>query len=113
MRIALDDFGTGYSSLYHLRTFKIDRIKIDRSFVESMNREGESAAIVRALLGLGHGLGVHITAEGIENSGQRDALISEGCNEGQGFLFSRALPAAEAEALFDPAGTAVRTYKYA
>lgn len=100
VRIALDDFGTGYSSLYHLRKFKFDRIKIDRSFVESMTGENESAAIVRALLGLGHGLGVPITAEGIESRSQRDALIGEGCDQGQGFLFSRAVSAAEAEALF-------------
>jgi diguanylate cyclase (GGDEF)-like protein len=102
VRIALDDFGTGYSSLYHLRTFKVDRIKIDRSFVKSMSHEGESAAIVRALLGLGHGLGVKITAEGIEDETQKEALVGEGCDQGQGFLFSRAVPAAEAEALLAP-----------
>jgi len=99
VRIALDDFGTGYSSLYHLRNFKIDRIKIDRSFVESMGQEGASSAIVQALLGLGHGLGVQVTAEGIENSEQRDALIGVGCDQGQGFLFSSAIPAAQALAL--------------
>jgi diguanylate cyclase (GGDEF)-like protein len=103
VRIALDDFGTGYSSLYHLRNFKFDKIKIDRSFVESMGSEEESAAIVRALSGLGRGLGLTITAEGIEHSDQRDVLVSQGCQQGQGFLFSRAVPAAEAEALFaDP-----------
>ncbi len=101
VRIALDDFGTGYSSLYHLRNFKIDRIKIDRTFVESMTEKGESAAIVRALLGLGHGLGVKVTAEGIESTDQWDALVKEGCDEGQGFLLNRALTAEEAEALFD------------
>ncbi|MGO4573500.1 putative bifunctional diguanylate cyclase/phosphodiesterase [Microvirga sp. 2TAF3] len=100
VRIALDDFGTGYSSLYHLRNFKVDRIKIDRSFVESMGREIESNAIIRALLGLGHGLGVQVTAEGIENPEQQAALKSQGCDQGQGFLFSDALPAAEAQALF-------------
>lgn len=100
VRIALDDFGTGYSSLYHLRNFEIDRIKIDRSFVQSMSQEAGSRAIVLALLGLGHGLGARITAEGIESLEQRDALISHGCEQGQGFLFSEALPAAEAKALF-------------
>ncbi|MGT2504746.1 putative bifunctional diguanylate cyclase/phosphodiesterase (plasmid) [Bradyrhizobium guangxiense] len=99
VRIALDDFGTGYSSLYHLRNFKIDRIKVDRSFVENMGGESASAAIVQALLGLGHGLGVQVTAEGIENAEQRRALISAGCDQGQGFLFSAAIPAAEAQAL--------------
>ena len=92
-RIALDDFGTGYSSLYHLRNFKFDAIKIDRSFVESMNFENESAAIVNALTGLGHGLSLTITAEDIELSEQRNALLKHGCQQGQGFLFSRAVPA--------------------
>lgn len=99
VRIALDDFGTGYSSLYHLRRFKFDRIKIDRSFIDTMNREGESAAIVKALLGLGHGLGVQVTAEGIESPEQTNALVGEGCDQGQGFLFSAAVPASEAQAL--------------
>jgi len=92
VRIALDDFGTGYSSLYHLRNFKFDTIKIDRSFVESMNSENESAAIVRALTGLGHGLGLTITAEGIELSDQQNTLLKQGCQQGQGFLFSHAVP---------------------
>jgi EAL domain-containing protein (putative c-di-GMP-specific phosphodiesterase class I) len=65
VRIALDDFGTGYSSLYHLRNFKVDKIKIDRSFVESVEREPEAAALIRALMGLGHGLGLIVTAEGV------------------------------------------------
>jgi diguanylate cyclase (GGDEF)-like protein len=95
VRVALDDFGTGYSSLYHLRNFKFDAIKIDRSFVGSMASEDESAAIVRALTGLGHGLGLVIIAEGIEQSDQRDALLKQGCERGQGFLFSRAIPAHE------------------
>jgi diguanylate cyclase (GGDEF)-like protein len=97
VRIALDDFGTGYSSLYHLRNFKFDAIKIDRSFVGNMASEDESAAIVRALTGLGHGLGLTVTAEGIEQSGQRDALLKQGCERGQGFLFSRAVPADETQ----------------
>lgn len=99
VRIALDDFGTGYSSLYHLRNFKVDRIKIDRSFIESIGRENASFAIVRALLGLSHGLGLQVTAEGIESTDQREALRSVGCDQGQGFLFSSALPAAKAQAL--------------
>ena len=68
VRIALDNFGTGYSSLYHLRNFKIDKIKIDKSFVESMSTTRESAAIVSALVGLGEGFGLTIAAEGIENA---------------------------------------------
>jgi diguanylate cyclase (GGDEF)-like protein len=99
VRIALDDFGTGYSSLYHLRNFKVDRIKIDRTFIERMEEEGESAAIVRLLLGLGHGLGVKVTAEGVESTAQRETLLSQGCDEAQGHLFSHALSAEEAAAL--------------
>jgi diguanylate cyclase (GGDEF)-like protein len=99
VRVALDDFGTGYSSLYHLRNFKFDAIKIDRSFVGSMATEDESAAIVRALTGLGHGLGLMITAEGIENREQQSALLARGCQQGQGFLFSRAVPAQDTIAL--------------
>jgi diguanylate cyclase (GGDEF)-like protein len=103
IRIALDDFGTGYSSLYHLRNFKLDKIKIDRSFVHAMSNEAESAAIVKALTGLGNGLGLTITAEGIEESDERNVLISQGCAQGQGFLFSPPVPANETDVFFGPA----------
>jgi diguanylate cyclase (GGDEF)-like protein len=102
VRIVLDDFGTGYSSLYHLRNFKIDKIKIDRSFVERMGDERESAEIVNALIGLGHGLGLAITAEGIEQNAQGRDLLAQGCEQGQGVLFSRAVPAAETATFFAP-----------
>ena len=97
VRVALDEFGTGYSSLYHLRNFKFDAIKIDRGFVGNMMTEDESAAIVRALTGLGHGLGLVITAEGIERFDQRDTLLKYGCERGQGFLFCHAVPARETQ----------------
>ena len=100
VRIALDDFGTGYSSLYHLRNFKLDKIKIDRSFVANMSSERESAEIVTALVGLGQGLGFTVTAEGIEQSAQQSELITKGCQQGQGFLFGKAVPAEQAKALF-------------
>jgi diguanylate cyclase (GGDEF)-like protein len=100
IRIALDDFGTGYSSLYHLRNFKLDKIKIDRSFVHAMGSEVESAAIVRALAGLGNGLGLTITAEGIEGREECEALLQQGCQQGQGFLFSQAVPAEETASFF-------------
>jgi diguanylate cyclase (GGDEF)-like protein len=96
VRIALDDFGTGYSSLYHLRNFKIDKIKIDRSFVESMEHEPEAYALVRALLGFGRGLGLTVTAEGVEKPAQAAALEQEGCQQGQGYLYGRAMPAIDA-----------------
>lgn len=93
--VALDDFGTGYSSLYHLRNFKFDKIKIDRSFIETMGSQAESAVIVGALSGLGLGLGLTITAEGVESREQQVALLEQGCQQGQGFLFSKAIPALE------------------
>lgn len=95
VRIALDDFGTGYSSLYHLRDFKFDEIKIDRTFISEMSSETESAAIVRALTGLGNGLGVTITAEGVESWEQCGVLLQQGCSQAQGFLFSQAIPGSE------------------
>ena len=99
VRIALDDFGTGYSSLYHLRNFKLDAIKIDRSFVETMATDADSAAIVRALIGLGAGLSLSVTAEGVESDQQRTLLTAQGCSTAQGFLYSPAVPAEEALAL--------------
>ena len=99
VRIVLDNFGTGYSSLYHLRNFKVDKVKIDRSFIESLGSQ-ESSDIVSALVGLGHGLGLTVTAEGVEGSDQQASLLSTGCKQGQGFSFGRAVSAAEATHLF-------------
>lgn len=99
VRIALDDFGTGATSLFHLRSFKFDVIKIDRSFVHLMATEHESAQIVKAVLGLAHGLDVQIIAEGVEDQGQRTLLQAQGCQEGQGYLFSQAVAAADVPAL--------------
>lgn len=100
VRIALDDFGTGYSSLYHLRNFKIDKIKIDRSFIRAMGSEAESAAIVRALAGLGTGLGLMITAEGVERQKECEVLLSQGCQQAQGYLFSKPVPVARTAEFF-------------
>jgi diguanylate cyclase (GGDEF)-like protein len=98
VRIALDDFGTGYSSLYHLRNFKVDKIKIDRSFINNMEREPEASALVRALLGFGHGLGLIITAEGVELPAQAAALLE------QGYLYGRAMTATDALNFIDARG---------
>ncbi|WP_083514878.1 EAL domain-containing protein [Bradyrhizobium manausense] len=87
--IALDDFGTGYSSLSYLEAFPLDRIKIDRSFVASLGQSERSLAIVRAVIGLAHGLGVPVLAEGIETSAQMALLVQEGCDEMQGYLIGR------------------------
>lgn len=89
--IALDDFGTGYSSLAHLRALPFDRIKIDRSFVTSILENSESAAIVKAITGLGESLGMPITAEGIEDKAIEDELRNIGCAKGQGWHYGRPL----------------------
>jgi EAL domain-containing protein (putative c-di-GMP-specific phosphodiesterase class I) len=102
VRIALDNFGTGYSSLYHLRNFKLDKIKIDKSFVETMSSTRESKAIIRALIGLGEGFGLTIAAEGIDTSAQQSELMRTGCEQGQGHLYSDPLSAEATTAFFAP-----------
>ncbi len=97
--VSLDDFGTGYSSLYHLRNLKFDKLKIDRSFVQSMQTNAESAKIVDAVLGLAKSLGMPVVAEGIEDRTALRHLTQRGCEYGQGFLFSQAVAAAGAKAL--------------
>ncbi len=92
VRISMDDFGTGYSSLSYLRSFPFDKIKIDQSFVRDLAANPDAQAIVRSIISLGMGLGVTITAEGVETEAELNCLRSEGCHEGQGFLFSRARP---------------------
>lgn len=107
VRIAMDDFGTGYSSLGYLRSFPFDKIKIDRSFVSQIGVNAHCTAIVRAVTGLGASLGIMTTAEGVETASQLAALQAEGCDEVQGFLFSRPVPAEEARRLI-AAGTMPR-----
>lgn len=92
VKIALDDFGTGYSSLSHLIKFGIDRIKIDRSFVRLLGTRADGAAVVSAVVALSQSLGLATTAEGVETEGQRDFLVAAGCNDLQGYLFSRPVP---------------------
>jgi diguanylate cyclase (GGDEF)-like protein len=99
-RIALDDFGTGYSSLAYITRFPPDRIKIDKAFVNNVDRSASDAAIAKAILSLGESLGLVITAEGVERSGQLEWLRSRGCQEVQGFLLSRPLSAQELEQRF-------------
>jgi diguanylate cyclase (GGDEF)-like protein/PAS domain S-box-containing protein len=101
VRISMDDFGTGYSSLSYLRSFPFDKIKIDQSFVRGLGANNDAQAIVRAIISLGAGLGVTITAEGVETEGELNCLRSEGCHEAQGFLFSHARPNAEIVAMLD------------
>jgi diguanylate cyclase (GGDEF)-like protein len=93
IRISMDDFGTGYSSLSYLRAFPFDKIKIDRSFMRDLDSRGDSLAIIKAVIGLGHSLGMSTTAEGVETEEQLAAVREQGCNEVQGFLFSPPLEA--------------------
>jgi diguanylate cyclase (GGDEF)-like protein len=99
IRIAMDDFGTGYSSLGNLRSFPFDKIKIDRSFVSDLEQNADSAAIVHAILGLGHSLGIATCAEGVETKAQLTYLRREGCSEVQGYYFSKPKPLAETAAM--------------
>jgi diguanylate cyclase (GGDEF)-like protein len=107
VRIAMDDFGTGYSSLSYLRKFPFDKIKIDRSFVRDIETCADSTAIVRAVTGLGANLGIATVAEGVETLAQLDRLRAEGCDQVQGYYFSRPVPAADVAAIIgDPRITA-------
>lgn len=90
--IALDDFGSGYSSLETLRTFPFDKIKLDRTFIEGVQQDKQSRAIIRAVLALGKSLDIPVLAEGIETSEQMNLLQSEGCDEAQGYLLGRPGP---------------------
>ena len=101
VRIALDDFGTGYATLSQLLSLKLDRIKIDRSFVERLGKDKESTTIVRAVLGIASGFNLETTAEGIENDLQLASLRADGCLEGQGYLFGKAVPANDVQSLLE------------
>jgi diguanylate cyclase (GGDEF)-like protein/PAS domain S-box-containing protein len=95
VRISMDDFGSGYSSLSYLQAFPFDKIKIDRAFVMNLGRNPQSAAIVRAVISLGHGLEMSIVAEGVETQEQLGFLANEGCDAVQGYLLGKPLPIAQ------------------
>lgn len=101
VKIALDDFGTGFASLRHLKEFPVDIIKIDRSFVRDMQKDASNEAIVRAVINLGKSLDISVVAEGIETPSQVDQLTRLGCDVGQGFHFSRAVPAPKVPLVLD------------
>ncbi len=113
VKIALDDFGTGYSSLLYLRRFPFDKLKIDRSFVHSIEKAPDAAAIVHAVVSLGRGLGMQVTAEGVETADQQLFLRAAGVHAMQGYRFGRPVPAAEISQrlrqphAFKPADTAL------
>jgi diguanylate cyclase (GGDEF)-like protein len=96
--VAIDDFGTGFSSLSVLRQLQVDKLKIDRSFVNDVGPDPQPGSVARMVIELGRNLGMRVIAEGVETAAQRDALLGMGCHQGQGWLFSPALQAAELEA---------------
>ena len=101
VHVNVDDFGTGYSSLSYLQNLPVDTLKIDRSFVKTMDQEGGRSEIVRAIIDLAHSMGLTVVAEGVETRGQLDALTSLHCNGAQGFYFARPLPPEEAQKFLD------------
>jgi diguanylate cyclase (GGDEF)-like protein/PAS domain S-box-containing protein len=103
VKISIDDFGTCYSSLNYLRRIPINTIKIDQSFVRDLSEEHRSSAIIQAIIDIARGFGLHLVAEGVETTFQMNLLHQLGCDEMQGYLFSRPVPAAEAERLLNNA----------
>ncbi len=95
-RIALDDFGTGYSSLAYLKSFPLDQIKIDKSFIRDIESQALDKALVRAILAMSGELGLNVVAEGIETDGQLCLLREMGCSYGQGYRIAKPMPAQDA-----------------
>jgi EAL domain-containing protein (putative c-di-GMP-specific phosphodiesterase class I) len=101
VRLSIDDFGTGYSSLAYLNQFPIDTVKIDRSFIRHLPESHSDAQITSAVIALGHSLGLTVVAEGAEMQAQIDFLREEGCDEVQGYFYSRPIPAGDMRIFLD------------
>jgi EAL domain-containing protein (putative c-di-GMP-specific phosphodiesterase class I) len=96
----MDDFGTGYSSLNYLRSFPFDKMKIDKSFIHDLSKDGDSIAIVKAIINLACALKIDVVAEGVETAEQLECLVAEGCKEVQGYYFSEPKPIESFEKVF-------------
>jgi EAL domain-containing protein (putative c-di-GMP-specific phosphodiesterase class I) len=101
IRVSIDDFGTGYSSLSRLRELSIDTLKIDRSFIDGLARNGSDSVIVQAVIAMGHALNLRVVAEGVERGDQVTHLVRHGCDHSQGFFFSHPLPVESASLLLE------------
>ena len=106
--MVLDDFGTGYSSLSYLSRFPISKIKIDRSFVRDLTQDSTDAAVIDAVIAMAHSLKISVIAEGIETPDQLAYLLKGGCDQGQGFYFSKAVSRGEIPAVMDALSKSAR-----
>ncbi|MGZ4711130.1 MAG: EAL domain-containing protein, partial [Acidimicrobiales bacterium] len=106
LKLALDDFGTGYSSLAYLKRLPVDEVKIDRSFVSDLDDDGANTSLVAAVVAIAASLGISTVAEGVEKPEQAARLHELGCNEAQGYWFSRPVPADEIAAVMEGLGLA-------